>query len=454
MAHSVNHRQVQQAPGHAPPPTLIQFPSKSAIASTAAAPSLQSVLDQPPSTLPSRLILGGLVFTTLFGVWAWFGQINEVAQAQGKLLPQGETYKVNPIEAGKVAQVLVKEGATVKSGQVLMSLDTELAEHDVKRLETELASAQTELTQTRPLLAQAQLQAQIQDSMGRLGTQAQAAESSQADEAIQTTQALLEQLKADAAAQEARLEKLTPLVAEGAIAQEQVFQVEQSLRDRQRTIIEHEGMLARSQGESERLTATLEQKREQENKTKVDVQQQIQQLEIQISQLDAKIAQTQELLETARIKLKQRFIYAPVDGIVSTLKVRHDGEVVQPGQPIAEIAPSQKPLILSTNLPNQEAGFVKPGMAVQVKLHAYPYQDYGIIPGTVIAISPDTQTDNQLGHVYRVDIKLDKHHVTKDNQRISFKAGQTATAEIVTRQRRIIDLLLDPIKQLRGGVNL
>lgn len=454
MAHSTHRRPPESFKNE--PSTLISFPTKSGvpIPSATSAPSLQTVLDQPPSTLPLRLSLGGLCFMAIFGVWAWFGQINEVAQAQGKLMPQGDPYKVNPIEAGKVSEVLVREGETVKKGQVLMALDNELAQHDIERFEKELTAAQTELSQTRTLLNQAKMQEQIQTTMSHWGTQAQVVESAQGQTSIRTTEALIGQLKTDSTAQQERLDRLRPLVEAGAIAREQVFQIEQGLRDRQRTITEHEGMLAKSLGEVDRLSATLEQKREEENKTKVVSQQQTQQLEIQMSQLQAKIAQNQTLLEASRTKLKQRFIYSPVEGVVSTLNVRHDGEVVQLGQPIAEIGPSHQPLILSTLLPNQEAGFVKLGMSVQVKLDAYPFQEYGIIPGKVISISPDTETDKQRGQVYRVEVKLEKNYVTKEGQRIPFKRGQTATAEIVTRQRRIADLLLDPIKQLSSGTNL
>ncbi len=459
MAHST-HQPTHQRPltkpsGDPSSKTLIAFPKPSVpLATHIASPALQSVLDRPPSTLPLRLTLGGLGFMTIFGAWAWLGQVNEVAQAQGKLVPQGEAYKVNPIETGKVSQVLVKEGATVEAGQVLMELDNELAQQEVERFEKDLASANTELMQTQTLLNQAKMQEQIQSSMAHWGTQAQVVESSQGQTSIHTTEALIEQLKMDSAEQQARLDRLKPLVEVGAIAREQVFQLEQGLRDRQRTITEHEGMLAKSLGEADRLSATLAQKREEENQTKVASQQQTQQLEIQLSQIHAKIAQNQVLVEASRTKLKQRFIHSPVSGIVSTLKVRHHGEVVQPGQPIAEIAPKDQPLVLSTFLPNQEAGFVRLGMAVQVKLDAYPFQEYGIIPGKVITISPDTEADNQRGQVYRVEVQIDQRYITKDGQRIPFKSGQTATAEIVTRQRRIADLLLDPIKQLRAGINL
>jgi HlyD family secretion protein len=71
-----------------------------------------------------------------------------------------------------------------------------------------------------------------------------------------------------------------------------------------------------------------------------------------------------------------------------------------------------------------------------------------------MSISPDSQTDPQLGQVYRARVKLDRNYVTKEGQKVFFKAGQTANAEIVTRDRRIVDVLLDPIKQIQNDVNL
>jgi multidrug efflux pump subunit AcrA (membrane-fusion protein) len=138
-----------------------------------------------------------------------------------------------------------------------------------------------------------------------------------------------------------------------------------------------------------------------------------------------------------------------------SLNVRNIGEVVQPGQTIAEIAPYSAPLILSTSLPSREAGFVNKGMPVQVKLDAYPYQDYGIVTGKVLTISPDSKPDERLGAVYRVEVALDRNYVRANHQTIQFKAGETATAELVIRHRRIADILLDPIRQLqKGSLNL
>ena len=60
--------------------------------------SFQTLLDQPPASFPRQLISGGMVFLVAFSAWAWFGTVEEVGKARGKLVPEGETYKIQPIE--------------------------------------------------------------------------------------------------------------------------------------------------------------------------------------------------------------------------------------------------------------------------------------------------------------------------------------------------------------------
>jgi HlyD family secretion protein len=146
---------------------------------------------------------------------------------------------------------------------------------------------------------------------------------------------------------------------------------------------------------------------------------------------------------------------APVDGTVLALNLQNTGEVVKPGDTIIEIAPEGAKLVLSATLPNQEAGFITEGMPVKIKLDAYPYQDYGVINGTVSSVSADAKSDEKLGEVYQLDITLDKNYIKDEGKQVKFKAGQTATADIIIRHRRIADILIDPIRQLqKDGVKL
>ena len=474
--------------------------------------SLQTVLDQPSANLPQRLILGGMAFCTAFMIWAWFGQIEEVGKAQGKLVPKGDTYKIEPIELGKVSHIAVKEGDRVRAGQVLLELDMELAQKEVERIEQLLNTYQTELSQKQALLEGVGLEARTHARISESEALAQQSAIAWAQEkaaiaremlaqqqseiaayrARQTqlkplsslAQAHLEQLRSEMTAHQNRLERLRPLAKEGAISQEfifqaeqahrqtqqqltqsqlqeitnareQIFQAEQSLREMQARIIQSQGELTSAIKETERLQAELRQKQAERRRIELETQQKIQQLALDITQIEGKIAETKNLLVTAQAKLKSKFLKSPIDGTVLSLDLQNIGKVVQAGQTLVEIAPAGEPLVLSAIVPNKEAGFIAQGMSAQVKFDAYPYQDYGVISSKVISISPDAESDERLGEVYRVKVALERDYITENQQPIKLKAGQTASVDIVIRRRRILDVLLDPIRKLqKDGIDL
>ena len=480
--------------------TVAQIPAppiKADTKTTSWSRSLQTLLEKPPATLPQRLITGGMVFCLAFGAWAWFGHIEEVGTAQGKLVPKGETYKIDSLEPGKVTMVLVEEGEAVKAGQVLVELDAELSQKEIERLEQMLSAYRLELEQKRALLERVSLEAQTLAMIAAAETLAQHSTIALAKQKAATTRQLLaqmhskaaayqvkqmglkplsameqesiEQLRLEIAAHQQRIKRLKYLAKEGVVSQEYVFQAEQAWRDSQQRlfqaqqrlrevqirITQSQGELASGEKETERLEAELTQKKAEERRIELEIQQRIKQLELETTQIEAKIAETDNLLLSAKTKLKQKFFKAPVDGLVSSLDLQNPGTVIQAGQTIAEIAPKGMPLLLSAILPNREAGFVKEGMPVRIKFDAYPYQDYGVISGKIVSISADAETNDQLGEIYRVKVELDRDYITENRQKIEFKAGQTATADIVIRRRRIVDVLLEPIRQLqKDGINL
>ncbi|MCC5635937.1 HlyD family secretion protein [Nostoc sp. CHAB 5844] len=441
--------------------------------------SLQTLIDQPPSSVPYQLIAGGIAFCIAIITWANLGYIDEVGKARGRLVPLGEVYKVHPVIIGKVARVYIQEGQTVKAGEVLAQLDQEIALNELERLKQELTAYQTQVLQTQALIEKTRLETKTRIAInhaeinGQKATIAQAISKiqsqkvaiAQGEERAKISQALLEQLYTDAAAQKERLQRLKSLVEQGALSQEQLFQAQQDLSDRQRTITQQSGdiqqTLAESKreqmtlqqvlAESQRLQAELIQKQAQGNTVQLQSEQTIQKLQVQKTQLQAQVQQTEKLILEAKTKLKQLALTAPVDGTVLSLNVRNSGEVVQSGQTIAELAPENAPLILEATLPTKEAGFVKAGNEVKIKFDAYPYQDYSTISGKVISISPNSTVNEQLGAVYRLEIAMDRNYVKANHQTIKFQAGQTATAEIIIRRRRIVDILLEPLRELQAG---
>lgn len=418
-------------------------------------PALQNVLDQPSSNLPIQLVIAGLLFSCVFAAWAWLGRIQEVSHAQGRLIPEGEVYKVQPTTQGEIAQISVAEGDRVKAGQVIAVLDNRLAETEVDRLEQSLTAYQLQFIKTQGLIERTHLELETRRAITLARTQVQEVAINQTLINAATHQEILKQLEAKTTAYEARLARLQPLAEAGAVAQEYIFDAEQALQEQQITATRSQGEFQQAQEEARRLRAELTQQQAEGHQSELEAQQRLQQHEVEVAQLQAKITETENLLKAAKTQLEQMYLYAPVAGVVSSLVTRNIGEVTQPGRTIAEIAPDGVPLVLSATLPDREAGFVKMGMPVQLKFDAFPFQEYGIVTGKVVAISPDATVDEQQGATYRVEIALEQDKATHADQALSFKAGQTASAEIVTRERRIMDVLLDPVKKLqKEGINL
>jgi hemolysin D len=416
-------------------------------------PTLQNVLNQPSSNLPWHLAIAGVLFFSVFGAWAWFGQVQEVSTAPGKLIPKGEIYKVQPTAQAEVARVLVRAGEKVQAGQMLAELDHRLQTNEVEGLQESIQANRLELLQTKGLINQTQLEIQARRAISTAQKQSQVAAIAEVQTDANTYRQLLADMQAEMTAYQGRLDRLQPLVDEGAIAKDHLFEVEQTLRQRQQAVTQNEGDLQKASASTAQLQAKLAQTEAEGQQSQLEAQQKLQQLNIQVSQLQSKIAATENLLNAAKTKLKYTFIYAPVSGVVTDLNVHNIGEVTKPGETFAEIMPNGASLVLSAFLPNQEAGFVKEGMTVRMKFNAFPYQRYGTIPGKVLFIAPDAIADEKLGSGYRIEVALDQS--TIGGQETSLKAGQTATAEIVTRHRRIIDILFEPLKQMqKSGLSL
>ena len=416
--------------------------------------SVQSILDQPASILPFKFAIAGFLFLSAFLTWAWVGQVDEVAKAPGKLGPQDESVKVQPVELGKVTQVSVQEGDTVQQGQVLMALESELDTKGIEQLQTVLMSQQSELSQAEVMVEKIRSQLDTRSMIAKSDLQSQRASISQNESIAQTQTVLNQQLKDDISAQQQRIEKFRTLANEGAYPRDQLLQMEQAVRDRERSITEGSGKLQQAVGDRDRLNADLLRKESEAIQVQLSTQQEMEQMRLRQAEIRSKMQETRSQIETAKAKKDQRFVYAPASGKITTLNLKHSGQVVQPGDAIAEISPQGKPLILSTLLPSHEAGFVKPGMVTQIKLDAFPYQDFGVVSGKVLSVSPDSKMLKDGAQVYRVDIALDRPNIRVRGQTIELTMGQTGTAEIITRRRRIMDLLLDPIKQLQGNISL
>lgn len=190
----------------------------------------------------------------------------------------------------------------------------------------------------------------------------------------------------------------------------------------------------------------------------------------QIATIKGEIAQTNSLIKGLEYQMQQRILYAPVEGTIFQLPVKKPGAVIQLGQMVAQIAPKDSPLILRGKMSSKESGFLEVGLPVKVKFDAYPFQDYGIISGRLSWVSPDSriaqssssssqqqssESASAESEFYEIEVELNQNYIPSGDRIINLTPGQTATAEIVIRQRRLADVFLSPFRSLKkGGVQL
>lgn len=118
-------------------------------------------------------------------------------------------------------------------------------------------------------------------------------------------------------------------------------------------------------------------------------------------------------------------------------------------KPIMVVVPAGGMLVLEARVLNRDAGFVREGQRVAVKLEAFPFTRYGTIPGTIESVSSDAVEDEKLGLVYTVRVALSSNSIERGDARVSLTPGMAATADIKTGRRSILSYLISPIDEAR-----
>jgi hemolysin D len=151
--------------------------------------------------------------------------------------------------------------------------------------------------------------------------------------------------------------------------------------------------------------------------------------------------------EISKTDMRNRLmrLTSPVDGTVQQLAVHTLGGVVEPARTLLVIVPKGSQLTIEAKIPNKDAGFVRVGQAVRVKVDAFPFTDYGTVDGILESISSDAVEDEKLGLVYDARIRLQSNATRGRSKGIALAPGMTVAAEIKTARRRVIQYLLSPI---------
>lgn len=421
-------------------------------------PAAEEIVETPAAPLGALVVWLVTLLLIVALAWSYFGRIDIVAVANGKISTEGSTKIIQPAISGVVTNINVHEGQRVKKGETLLALDKTTAEKDVATANQSLNAARVERDilrrlavggntdeiinnadlpdETKAMLRQF---AGSQTALSAARQQAVNGTISNYQQQLQFNQQAKNQLETNAQNlknRKAEIEKQLPNAnpVDKLRLQNELSNIDQRITSADSAVLGQNQQLLQSQSA---LTQAQNQSQTQTAETNSAFSNQIITAEKRIIELENNLVKAKQILA-------QTTITAPVDGTVLSLTVKTIGGVVNTGQQLAQIVPEKVPLYVDAALDNQDVGFVKPGQRVVVKVATYPFQRYGYLEGTVEDISPDAIQDDKKGLIYKAKIKLNDEKSSKQNQ-LKLLPGMSVSAEITTGQRRIIEFFLDPL---------
>ena len=421
-------------------------------------PAAEEIIETPAAPLGALVVWLVTLLLIVALAWSYFGRIDIVAVANGKISTEGSTKVIQPAISGVVTNINVHEGQRVKKGETLLALDKTTAEKDVATANQSLNAARVERDilrrlavggntdeiinnadlpdETKAMLRQF---ASSQTALSAARQQAVNGTISNYQQQLQFNQQAKNQLETNAQNlknRKAEIEKQLPNAnpVDKLRLQNELSNIDQRITSADSAVLGQNQQLLQSQSA---LTQAQNQSQTQTAETNSAFNNQIITAEKRIIELENNLVK-------ARQVLAQTTITAPVDGTVLSLTVKTIGGVVNAGQQLAQIVPEKVLLYVDAALDNQDIGFVKPGQRAVVKVATYPFQRYGYLEGTVENISPDAIQDDKKGLIYKAKIKLNDDKSSKQNQ-LKLLPGMSVSAEITTGQRRIIEFFLDPL---------
>ena len=418
----------------------------------------KELIETLPQVWTRGLLYSLMVIVGIVLPWAMFSKVDETGSAKGKLEPQGKVFTVDAPVAGTVDEVFVSEGQLVKSQQALLSLESEPVASELQQVQTKVEGQQKELAQLKLLKNQLILTVNTQKQQNMAQLFEKQAQLDQARQDIQHTQLALRLAQEAYGEAEKEVQRFLKAEDQGIVSEIQVVEKEDSVRERKRLLEE-----ASSDHQQAQLRATEQQESYQSLTHSGEIavfknEEQLKEIDQQIVTLNSQIKENQSQVNGLKYQLEQRIIKAPASGSIFQLPAQKTGTVLEPGGLVAEIAPQQSSLILKAQMIPTESGSLDPGMPVKMKFDAYPFQDYGIVEGKLVSISPTTKvvdTPEGKAESYELEIELEQDYIQAKNKRVALRPGQTATAEVIVRQRRLIDFVLDPFKKLnKDGLEL
>lgn len=393
-----------------------------------AALSLQSQPVSPAGRWVARVLM--LLLTVLMA-WAYFGHIDIIVTASGKIIPGQRTKTIASVEVASVRSLHVEEGQRVKAGDLLIELDSRASDSDHDKALGDHTLALLQVARSRALItAIDQGRAPHLEKVDNVPTQEWQDANLHLEGQWRDYSAKLQRFNDEIKHYEAGLPLVTQSAQNFAELAVNHDVSTQAWKDKEQARIDMLGQLDEARNQRASLTTET-------RKTAEDAMNDADRIVVSSAQDARRASVHSDLLK----------LTAPIDGTVQQLTVHTVGGVVPAAQALMQIVPAQGTVEIEAFMENKDIGFVQEGQAAAAKIDAFEYTKYGTIPAQVSHVSRDAIQDEKKGLIYSVIVALDRPTIRVEGREMPLSAGMSANVEIKTGTRRVIEYVLSPLIQ-------
>jgi len=440
-------------------------------------PAALEIIETAASPSGRKMMHLIMAMVTIFALWSWFGEVDIVAVAPGKIIPQGRTQVIQSLEAGTVKAISARDGQRVTAGAMLIELDDTALLSEQSRSRQERIQSSLDIARLQSILEPEQEEALFAaiDAPGddikrvRYHMKSQRLEHARKLAVIDDNLNQKEAEREQAVVSLEKINSVLPLLEERASIRQRgaetqygsrllYLEIAQQLLELKSERIVQQHRLKASEAASQAL---ISQKEQVTAEFVTNILNELNRSRIQFGQ-------AQETEQKASRRLELTRITAPISGTIQDLSINTIGGVVSPAQQLLRIVPEGDVLEAIVIINNQDVGFVTAGQSAEIKIDAFPFTRYGLLSGQVAEISRDARSVQAVNNpefgpknksdeteniergerlVFVARIILQKHSLSVNGEDVERLPGMSMKAEIKTGKRRLADFFLAPLKQ-------
>jgi HlyD family secretion protein len=136
-------------------------------------------------------------------------------------------------------------------------------------------------------------------------------------------------------------------------------------------------------------------------------------------------------------------IKSPTTGKITFFKYWKENQFVTAGEGIMIVTPPMQEYVARGTIGVDNAGKIKKGQHVMIKLPSYPFQEYGMLQGQIIGRSMVAMDGN-----FSLEIKLENGLATNAGKSIPQQPELEAIGEILTENKSILQRLFERVSSL------